>query len=163
VSAAAGALFHFKLHIWCTKDLCTAAGPEWIFMELRINKVLYEVSDLDELRLRLAQARRTQFLEVWLEHAAGWPVICALINGEAAWLMYLRYEGDAGFSTRNPQYTGPKKGVIEYYLSNGQRDEYPAAWNITTAEAFRALEYFLEEAAMAPWLCWYDDTLKSNV
>jgi Immunity protein Imm1 len=132
-------------------------------MELRINKVLYEVSDLDELRLRLAQARRTQFSEVWLEHAAGWPVICALINGEAAWLMYLRCEGDAGFSTRNPQYTGAHKAMIEYCLSNGQRDEYPAAWNITTAEALRALEYFLEEAAMAPWLHWYDDTLKSNL
>jgi hypothetical protein len=132
-------------------------------MELIINKVEYEVTGLDELRERLAQVRVTQFSEVWINHNDGWPAICALVNGEAAWLMYLRYEGDAGFSTRNPQYAGPEKAVIEYHLSNGEQDEFPAAWNITTSAAFRALECFFEEAAMAPWLHWYDDTLKQNV
>lgn len=129
-------------------------------MELKINKVLYEVSDLDELRVRLTQMRRSQFLEVWLQHTAGWPAMAALINGEAAWLMYVRHEGDAGFSTRDPQYAGPKKAVIEYYLSSGQRDEYPASWNITTAEAIRGLEFFFEEEGMAPWLQWNDDSQK---
>jgi hypothetical protein len=132
-------------------------------MELKINKVLYEVNDSDELRVRLAQIRRIQFSEVWLQHTAGWPAIAALINGEAAWLMYVRHEGDAGFSTRNPLYTGPKKAVIEYYLSNGQRDEYPASWNITTAEAIRGLEFFFEAEGMAPWLHWYDDSRKPNM
>jgi immunity protein Imm1 of predicted polymorphic toxin system len=126
-------------------------------MELKINKVLYEVAEIEELQLRLEQARRTQFAEIWMQHAANWPAICALINGEAAWLMYVRFEGDAGFSTRNPKYSGPAKAVIEYYLANGQRDVYPASWNITTAEALRALEYFFVEEAMAPWLQWHED------
>jgi hypothetical protein len=132
-------------------------------MELKINKVLYEVTDSDELRLRLAQVRRTQFSEVWLQHADGWPAIGALINGEAAWLTYVRYEGDAGFSTRNPQYSGPAKSQLEYFLSNGQRDEYPASWNITAKEALRALEHFLEEETMAPWLTWQDDGAKPKL
>ncbi|HKV62481.1 MAG TPA: Imm1 family immunity protein [Candidatus Acidoferrum sp.] len=132
-------------------------------MELKINRVQYEVSDLDELRVRLAQIRRTQFSEVWLQHTDGWPAIAALINAEAAWLMYLRHEGDAGFSTRNPQYSGLAKTKTEYYLSNGQRDEYPASWNITSSEALRALEYFFEQEAMAPWLTWQDDTLKPKL
>jgi Immunity protein Imm1 len=132
-------------------------------VELIINKVRHEVADLDELRPRLAQVRRTQFSEVWINHSGGWPALCALINGEAAWLMFMRYEGDAGFSTRNPLYAGPEKAFIEYHLSNGQYDEYPAAWNITTAEAIRGLEFFFEEAAMAPWLHWYDHTEKQNV
>jgi hypothetical protein len=132
-------------------------------MELKINKVLYEVTDSDELRVRLAQIRRSQFSEVWLQHTAGWPAIAALINGDAAWLMFVRYEGDPGFSTRNPQYAGPKKAVIEYYLSSGQRDEYPASWNITTAEAIRGLEFFFEEEGMAPWLHWNDDSRKPNM
>ena len=132
-------------------------------MELKINKVQYEVTELDELRLRLAQVRRTQFSEVWLQHADGWPAIGALINGEAAWLTYVRHEGDAGFSTRNPQYSGPAKSQLEYYLANGQRDEYPAAWNITTTEALRALEHFLEEETMAPWLTWEDDRPKPKL
>ena len=49
----------------------------------------------------------------------------ALINGEFGWLMYLRYDGDAGFSSRNPSYQGPSDAMIEYFLSNGQLDEYP--------------------------------------
>jgi len=132
-------------------------------LELDINNVLHEVTNVDKLRARLAQLTQTQFSEVWIRHTADWPAVCALINGEAAWLMYMRYEGDAGFSTRNPQYTGPHKAMIEYYLSNGQCDEYPAAWNITTAEALRALEYFFDEKAMAPWLTWQDENHKPKL
>ena len=126
-------------------------------MELKINKVTYEVGELNELQVRLTQATRNQFLEIWMQHTIGCPVISALVNGDAAWLMFLRTEGDAGFSTRNPNYAGPPKAVIEYYLSNGQRDEYPASWNITTNEAMRALEYFFLKEDKAPWLEWHED------
>jgi len=126
-------------------------------MELKINKVLYEVSELNELQVHLLRVRRGQFAEIWMQHAANWPSISALINGEAAWLMYMRHDGDAGFSTRNPNYSGPPKAVIEYYLANGQRDEYPASWNITTSEAMRALEYFFLKEEMAPLLTWHEE------
>lgn len=126
-------------------------------MQLKINKVLYEVSEPGELHMCLAQVRRGQFSEVWMQATDGWPSICALISGEAAWLMFLRFGGDAGFSTRNPDYSGSPKAVIEYYLPNGQRDEYPASWNITADAAILALEYFLKEARMAPWLQWHEE------
>jgi hypothetical protein len=126
-------------------------------MELKINKVSYEVSELNELQVHLIHVRRRQFAEIWMQFAPESPTICALINGEAAWLMYLRHEGDAGFSTRNPNYAGPPKAIIEYYLANGQRDTYPASWNITSNEAVRALEYFFLKEAMAPWLEWHEE------
>jgi hypothetical protein len=126
-------------------------------MELRINHALYEVTELEKLKAHLAGARGSQFTEVWMQQRDSWPSICALINGEAAWLMFLRFEGDSGLSTRNPDYSGPPKAVIEYYLSNGQRDEYPASWNITTSEALRALEYFFGNEKMAPWLRWHEE------
>jgi Immunity protein Imm1 len=126
-------------------------------MELQINKVHYEVTELNELQVHLIHVCRRQFAEIWMQHAPESPTISALINGEAAWLMYLRFEGDAGFSTRNPNYSGPPKAKIEYYLSNGQRDEYPASWNITTNEAMRALEYFFLKEEMAPWLEWHEE------
>lgn len=126
-------------------------------MELLINKVHYEVGELNELQVHLIHVRRRQFAEIWMQHAADSPSISALINGEAAWLMYLRFEGDAGFSTRNPNYAGPPKAKIEYYLSNGQRDEYPASWNITTNEAMRALEYYFLKEDKAPWLEWHEE------
>jgi hypothetical protein len=90
-----------------------------------------------------------------MQRAGTWPAICALINADAAWLMYLRFEGDAGFSTRNPNYSGPINAAIE--SSNGQRDEYPASWNITKKEALPALTYFLTTEEMAPWLQWHEN------
>jgi hypothetical protein len=58
--------------------------------------------------------------------------LSALINGDMGWLMYLRYEGDVGFSMRNPNYIGAMDEVEEYYLENGQRDEYPKSCNFYT-------------------------------
>ena len=127
-------------------------------MELKINNTHYEVTELNELQVQLIRVRRQQFAEIWLQDTAdNAPSICALINGDAAWLMFQRYEGDAGFSTRDPNYAGPPKAKIEYHLSNGQRDEYPASWNITTSEAMRALEYFFLKEEMAPWLTWHEE------
>ncbi len=128
-----------------------------MLFELSTNDQVVEIHNLDELRSQLAEATKTQFLELWLTAPDRWPILCALVNGDAAWLIYLRYEGDAGFSTRNPNYAGLEKSLIEFYLSNGQRDEYPASWNITTTEAMRAMEHFFTEQQRAPWLLWHED------
>ncbi len=131
-------------------------------MELTINGDSYEVASLGGLRYHLPKISERQFCEVWLYAQSGWPAVCALVNGDAAWVMYLRHDGDAGFSTRNPSYAGPKEAVTEYFLSNGQRDEYPNEWNITTHEALRALEHFLDTQEMAPWLQWEEEQAASH-
>jgi Immunity protein Imm1 len=123
-------------------------------MQLTINHEVYEVSEQQEVKQLLSDVS-SSFVEVWLNNADGWPTLCALINANSAWLMYLRFEGDSGFSTRNPAYRSSSAAVIEYRLANGQRDEYPASWDVSTAEALRALEYFLIEEKMAPWLEWH--------
>jgi hypothetical protein len=71
-------------------------------MELNINNVLYEVTELTELQVHLRHVGRRQFSELWMHGAVGWPALCALINGDASWLMYLRFEGDAGFPLAIP-------------------------------------------------------------
>jgi len=124
-------------------------------VEMLINGATYDVTSPDELRASLTEAASAEFAEIWLNAGDGWPAICALVHSDAAWLMFLRYEGDAGFSTRNPNYAGPQEATIEYRLSNGQMDEYPASWDVSTTEAIRALEYFFSNQAMAPWLGWY--------
>lgn len=126
-------------------------------MELTLNGESYEVASLGGLRYHLPKVFHKQFCEIWLYADSGWPAICALVNSSSAWLMFLRHEGDSGYSTRNPNYAGPKDALVEYFLSNGQRDEYPAEWDITTAEALRALEHFLEKQEMAPWLQWHEE------
>jgi hypothetical protein len=70
---------------------------------------------------------KSPFREVWVEIPDG-QSMCALINDEWGRLMYLRYKGDAGFSSRNINYEGPAEPTIEYRLDNGQHGEHPASW-----------------------------------
>jgi hypothetical protein len=95
------------------------------------------------------------FDEVWLEAPDG-QSICALINGNVGWLMYLREPGDAGFSSRNPKYDGDPNAAIECLLSNGQRDVYPASWALPVEEVREALDYFAREHRRPPFIVWHE-------
>jgi hypothetical protein len=75
----------------------------------------------------------SKYDERWVETSDG-QAMCALINGNLGWLMYLRQSGDAGFSSRNPNYMGPSDAALEYFLGNGQGDEYPMAWALPIEE-----------------------------
>jgi hypothetical protein len=124
---------------------------------LTINGIQSDVSSVEQLRSRLSKARERQpFLDVWLSAPSGWPTLCALINGDATWMIYFRHDRGGGFLTRNPAYDGPQNATIKYRLSNGQIDEYPAAWNVTTVEAVRALEEFFARAERPAWLHWHE-------
>jgi Immunity protein Imm1 len=84
--------------------------------------------------------------------------MCALINSDLGWLMYLREAGDAGFSSRNLKYDGPPDAKLDYFLSNGQQDEYPKAWALPIEEVRRALEYFEREQKRPPFITWHNDS-----
>jgi hypothetical protein len=48
--------------------------------------------------------------------------------------------------------------VIEYRLSNGQVDQYPASWALPEQEIMRALEYFVEyQGGRAPFVRRHSD------
>jgi hypothetical protein len=110
----------------------------------------------EELRERLRQPR-SQFLELWAS-TPDEQSLCALISGELGCLMYLRESGDAGFSSRNPRYSGPADALLDYALDNGQHSRYPAAWALPVAEVQRAFEHFITRAEAAPWLTWHNDS-----
>ena len=80
-----------------------------------------------------------------------------MINGEVGWLMYLRHETDAGFSSRNPNYKGSADAVIGYRLENGQHDYYPASWALPVEEVREALRPFKEQQSVPDWITWHDD------
>jgi hypothetical protein len=69
----------------------------------------------------------------------------------------MRFEGDAGFSSRNPSYDGDPEARIEYVLRNGQRDQYPASWALPVDEVRRALDYFTTEHRQPPFVAWHED------
>ena len=98
------------------------------------------------------------FREVWIEAPDG-SALCALINSEVGgWLMYLREAGDAGFSSRNPDYAGPPDEKVEFKLGNGQVDYYPRAWVYPVATIERALEHFRATGAPPTFIEWYNDS-----
>jgi Immunity protein Imm1 len=97
------------------------------------------------------------FDEIWVNLPDG-QALCALINGDKGWLMYLRKEGDAGFSSRNPDYDGPPDAEIEYELSNGQHDCYPASWALPVKEVRRALDFFEKQHKPPSFVAWFNDS-----
>ena len=96
-----------------------------------------------------------QYKEIWLK-GPNEQSICALINGGVGWLMYLRFEGDAGYSSRNQFETSEEN--IEYILSNGQRDEYPKKWAYPTEILKEALFSFIDNGTLPKQVEWHDDS-----
>lgn len=103
-----------------------------------------------------------EFREEWIELSDG-QSMCALINGDVGWLMYLRENGDAGFSSRNPDYSGPPDAQIEYELGNGQRDAYPASWALPVQMVRQAMEYFQRENRPPTFITWHNDSDDGSV
>lgn len=89
--------------------------------------------------------------ELWLKEPKG-PAVCMLRNGVNAWLMYLRHEGDSGFTSLGD---AQRSDAVNYRLSNGQTDEYPAAWCVPVEQCYKALAYFFVNSGLRPeWLAW---------
>jgi len=116
-----------------------------------------DTARLKTLEQEFAIARTSEPGVLWYERNSG-EILNAFVNGDRAWLMYRRNEEDAGFSTHNPAYTGPKNATLPYVLDNGQRDEFPVALTIATNEAIRAVMHFLHTGEKAPWLAWHDNS-----
>ncbi len=114
------------------------------------------VTTIAELE-RVFGTGRPQFLEVWAQRPEG-SALCALVNGQLGWLMFLREPGDAGFSSRNPSYTGPADATVEYQLENGQEDLYPASWAVELGDLVNALRSFLQTGVRPSGITWHDDS-----
>jgi hypothetical protein len=98
----------------------------------------------------------SNFDEIWITAADG-SSLCAMINCDRGFLMHLRRPGDSGSTSRNPLYNGSEATTVEYRLSNGQIDEYPAAWALPIDEVRRALEYFEREGKRPSSVTWNED------
>jgi len=148
-----------------------------MFISLEVNAHTSRIASVDELRQELTPFASQQFREIWVSVDPGGPRLCALMNTNLGWLMYLRHDdGDTGFSSRNPTFDksdamlsglvfdglvgGEHVPVIAYRLSNGQGDEYPASWALPEPDVMRALEYFVEHEGRRPlFVQWHDDAV----
>jgi hypothetical protein len=144
-----------------------------MLMKLSVNSRTSRIASVADLRRNLAPFALQQFREIWvsmepdgipvrvvgndlmqtLGHDAvytsasslkGGPSLCAHMNTNVGWLMYLRHDdGDTGFTSRNPMYDESDSTlgglafdglygrehlpVITYRWSNGMEEEFPAS------------------------------------
>lgn len=118
------------------------------------------IKSVADLRPYWGEVRGRQFSEVWLGASEDGPSLAMLVNGSRAWLMYLRESGDAGFSSRNPDYDGPREAMLPFEIENGQGDEFPVAWTLPLDEAIAACEYFVTSGGdRSPEVLWHDDDI----
>ncbi len=90
-------------------------------------------------------------------------VMMAFINGDYGWLMYLRENGDSGFSSRNPNYKGTEDSNdrMDFMLSNGQLDYYPLSYVLPVEQVIKALDYFEKNHKLPEFITWHDDAFIS--
>lgn len=98
-----------------------------------------DVAELDALL-----AERGQYSEIWLSADSG-EQLCALLNGEIGWLLYLRFAGDPGYSSRNPAVSSGE--LMTFCLSNGECDEFPRAWTYPMDTLRVAMASFLTDGS----------------
>lgn len=87
--------------------------------------------------------------------------MAALINGDLGWLMYFRYDGDGGFSSRNPA-CAESVDRIEFLLNNGQLDVYPRSWCYPIETIERALKHFEMTGKPPAFIEWFNDSGDDN-
>lgn len=107
-------------------------------------------------RLRGAQAEGAVDAEIWLLRASA--SLCALFADERCFLMLLRYDGDAGFSSRNLELEPDDALTTAFTLSNGQVDDLPLHWTHPAAAGWAALERFAETGRLPSSMGWFNDS-----
>lgn len=109
-------------------------------IKVTINNQAYHPSNMIDLEQLLNDCVHLDFMEIWIE-GFDESSLCVMTNKEKAFLMYLRYSGDCGFSSRNSVVDSDK--FCDFKLSNGQIDSYPENWTVDKELGFESLkEYF---------------------
>ena len=103
---------------------------------------------------------QAQCYEVWIDFGPE-PTLSALINETRGWLIYMRYDGDAGFSSRNPEHAGEER-ELEFRLGNGQLDVYPIEYTFPKTKIIEVLKYFIVNRRVPDWLDWFNDSGDGN-
>jgi hypothetical protein len=112
-----------------------------------------QVRSIEELDAVLVQSEHQPRFELWASVPSG-PSMAMLRNEDNAWLMYLRFNGDAGFVSQGDL---TKTGKTSYVLANGEVGEYPLAWCIDLERCYQAVMYFfVNNGAKPEWIAWHE-------
>ncbi len=102
-----------------------------------------------------------QYKEIWVyskETENDEQAMCGLINGDYGWLNYYKEEGDAGLSSRNPDYVGTDSdNQTMDFIINGEQDPYPLSYVLPAGQVMEALDYFEKYHELPAFITWHDD------
>jgi len=122
-------------------------------VDITLNGEPQRSGSIEELDAVLVRSEQEPQFELWASVPSG-PSMALLRNGIHAWLMYLRFNGDAGFVSQGDL---TKVGATSYTLANGQVDEYPLSWCIDLERCYQALMcFFVNNGAKPEWITWYE-------
>jgi hypothetical protein len=120
-------------------------------VEITFNGEPQTIASIEDLGQALDRFDKQPQFELWALIGNG-PRVAMVRNGVHAWLMYLRFDGDAGFVSQGDN---TKTGRASYTLSNGQIDECPLSWCIDLERCYQAIAYFVvNEGARPDWVSW---------
>ncbi len=122
--------------------------------EATINGDTIVVRTGSELASILGDFSASQYLEVWVTRDG--ESMCMLANGDRAWLMYLKNIDEECFTTRSDDIVDQNE-YLDFRLSNGQADEYPAYWTVKLAHATNGIAHFFDQGGRTTSLTWHDD------
>jgi hypothetical protein len=106
--------------------------------------------------LRSAAVKHPDDGELWVERDG--RRLCVLFGSGRALLLLLRYEGDAGFSSRSVNVSSTPKERASFRLQNGQIDEYPFEWTYPSDTGWRDLETFAVSGLVPDDIGWHNDS-----
>jgi hypothetical protein len=112
---------------------------------------------LQALRETLREAADEPRVELWIRHDK-YRALRLLLSDDTGLLAHMRYEGDAGFTSRNPAYGGDPSALLDFTLANGQGDQFPAAWCYPRRDLFAAVQHFAETGRMPETIAWHNDS-----
>jgi hypothetical protein len=123
-------------------------------IEVTFNDLSKACRSVRALKQLLERFDQEDMFELWLKTKHG-PMISMLRNRANAFLMYLRAEGDSGFTSRG---ANGNVGSASFRLSNGEEHQYPLSWCIGTSQCYEALiEFFSQNGNKPDSVIWHED------
>lgn len=117
-----------------------------------------DIDSSAELRSAIENSRTTQFGEIVLvvgslpEHA-----LTLMLNHEKASLFYSQNIDEHSFSSRNPFIAPDTDEEVEFLLSNGQMDAYPASWVVPATIGIDAICHFFDQRKLSENVSWHQE------
>ncbi len=118
------------------------------------NNETHKISTLKELEAIFRKHKVVDFMEYHVtDHQE--TSLLLLRNQTHSMAMYLRFYGDSGFTTMNPD--GEEEKSQNFLLSNGQMDCYSEDMLVEKSQGYDILRYYLLTGEMHPSIHWKEE------